>query len=187
MQFTTAFVAATAALTASALPQTFGTPIPDGTRFGVIAIRSGSPIHNQALQAAQRGLIVGAKSQNASCDAPTNFATFYIADEELRLHSTRNPPQTMFVDRSGMGQGVIGYTTGAQPIGARSETKGWALGANNELQFDGAGVQACPGSIDGAWSIWLQGLDRPGWNDNCTSIAGTAIKTDSPITCTYTQ
>jgi hypothetical protein len=50
MQFTTAFIASAAALTASALPQSLGTgEIPDGSRFGVIAIRSGSPIHNSGI------------------------------------------------------------------------------------------------------------------------------------------
>lgn len=83
--------------------------------------------------------------------------------------------------------GNIGYVTGAQPIGRNAETKGWAIGTNNELQFDGTGIQACPGAIDGGWSIWLQGLDKPGWNENCTTVAGTAIKTDNPISCRYTQ
>jgi hypothetical protein len=105
MQFTTAFIASAAALTASALPQSLGTgEIPDGSRFGVIAIRSGSPIHNSGIQASRRGLLVGAKSQNATCDTPTNFATFYIVDEELFLHSTDAPYQSIFVDRSGMGK-----------------------------------------------------------------------------------
>jgi hypothetical protein len=187
MQFTTAFIASAAALTASALPQTIGTPIPDGTRFGIIAIRSGSPIHNEPLQAAHKALLVGANAQNASCDSATNFATFYIIDEELFLHSTDAPYQSVFVDRSGMGQGVVGYQTGAEPIGARSETKGWTLAANNELKFDGAGIQACPGSIDGAWSIWLQGVSAPAGIENCLSIAGTALGTDSPISCIYSQ
>jgi len=104
MLFTTAFIASAAALTASALPQTIGTPIADGEKFGVITIRSGSPIHNSAVQAARGGLLVGAKSQNATCDTPTNFATFYILDGELNLHSTDAPWQTAFVDRSGMGK-----------------------------------------------------------------------------------
>ncbi|KAF2685626.1 cell wall protein PhiA [Lentithecium fluviatile CBS 122367] len=187
MQFTTAFLASAAALTASALPQSIVTPIPADAKFGVITIRSGSPIHNQALQAARNSLLVGAKSQNASCDADTNFATFYINDEELFLYAASATPQTIFVDRSGMGMGKIGYVTGAEPLGRNWETRGWAIGANNELQFDGTGIQACPGAIDGSWSIWLQGLEKPGWNENCTTVAGTAIKTDNPIGCLYTQ
>jgi hypothetical protein len=102
MQFTTAFLASAAALTASALPQT--TPITTGQGFGLITIRSGS--ENSGVQAANSGLFVGLKSQNASCDAETNFATFYI-NKEQELHlwesSTSYRPTTIFVDRSGMG------------------------------------------------------------------------------------
>jgi hypothetical protein len=104
MQFTTAFLASAAAVTASALPQT--TPIATGHGFGLITIRSGSAIQNSGVQAASSGLFVGLKSQNASCDAESNFATFYInEDKELHLweSSTSYRPQTIFVDRSGMG------------------------------------------------------------------------------------
>jgi hypothetical protein len=188
MQFTTAFIASFAAISASALPQAVGTgPIPDGTRFGLITINSGSPIQNGGVQAARKSLLVNAKNQNATCDTPTNFATFYIEDEVLYLHSTDAPYQTAFTDRSWFGQGIVGYTTGAEPIGTRSETKGWALSVNNELQFQGQGFQACSGSIDGGWSLWLTGVDAPGGNTDCISVAATAIKADNPISCLYTQ
>ena len=84
------------------------------------------------------------------------------------------------------GMGKIGYTTGAEPLGKNWETKGWTLD-NNELRFKDTGIQACPGSIDGSWSIWLQGVDKPGWNENCTGVTGAAIKADSPIGCLYTE
>jgi hypothetical protein len=86
-----------------------------------------------------------------------------------------------------IGQGIVGYTTGAEPKPRNGETKGWALGAGNELQFDGAGIQACPGAIDGGWRIWLAGLTNPGFSENCTGIVGAALKTEDPISCTYTQ
>ncbi|KAL5404935.1 hypothetical protein PMIN06_005000 [Paraphaeosphaeria minitans] len=187
MQFTTAFIASAAALTASAFPQT--TPIATGLGFGVITIRSGSEIQNSGVQAAHSSLLVNAKSQNASCDSKSNFATFYInAEKELHLWESKSSarPQTVFVDRSGMGQGLIGYTTGVQPLPKNGENKGWEI-VNGELKFKGTGLQACPGSIDGAWSLWLQGLDKPGWNENCTSVTASAIKTDSPIGCWYTE
>lgn len=103
MQFTTALLASAAAMTASALPQS--TPIAEGAAFGVITIRSGSQVQNSAIQAANSGLLVNAKSQNASCDAETNSATFYIQDEELHLLESKSSyrPQRIFVDRSGMG------------------------------------------------------------------------------------
>ena len=185
MQFTTALLASAAALTASALPQ--AAPVEDGKRFGVVAIRSGSPIQNLAIQAAHADLMIGADSQGAGCDAPTNSATFYLSKEELYLHTGGATPQKIFVDRSGMGQGNIGYITGAQPLGRNWETKGWAVSETNELKFDGTGLQACPGSPEYGWSVWLQGLDKPGWNENCTSISNLVVKTDNPIGCWYTQ
>jgi len=102
MQFTTALLASAAALTASALPQ--AAPVEDGKRFGVVAIRSGSPIQNLAIQAAHAHLMIGADSQGAGCDAPTNSATFYLSKEELYLHTGGATPQKIFVDRSGMGK-----------------------------------------------------------------------------------
>lgn len=170
MQFTIAFIASAAALTASALPQT--TPIATGDAFGVITIRSGSPVQNSAIQAAHNGLLVNAKSQNASCDAASNFATFYI-NEEKEMHllesKTSYRTQTVYVDQSGMGQGLIGYLTGAQPLPRNGQKQGWEI-VDGELKFLGTGLQACPGSIDGGWSLWLQGLDKPGFLDNCTSM-----------------
>lgn len=188
MQFTTAFVASAAALTASALPQV-GTPIAENDKFGVIAIRSGSAVQNLPVQAAAKGLLLGLPSQNSTCDIErdTNYATFYINDGELHLYAASAYPQTIFVDRSGMGQGIIQYTSGAEPISKNGETKGWALNENNELQFDGTGLQACPNAIDGAWRLWLQGNDKPGYSENCTGIANVAYKTENPISCLYSQ
>ena len=112
MQFTTALLASAAALTASALPQ--ATPIEQGSPFGVITIRSGSAIQNAGVQAAKSSLLVGAKAQNASCDAETNSATFYInAEGELNLYESKSSArgQTVFVDRSGMGKHMFSLSS----------------------------------------------------------------------------
>jgi hypothetical protein len=85
------------------------------------------------------------------------------------------------------GQGIVGYLTGAEQPGRNWETKGWTIDANNELKFGGAGLQACPNAYDGGWRIWLQGLAKPGFSENCTYVGNTVIKTDSPISCLYTQ
>lgn len=99
MLFQSIILAATAAITASALP----TVTVAQTTFGLITIHSGSEVQNAGVQAARGSLLVNAKSQNASCDVETNFATFYIQDEELHLYAASATPQTIFVDRSGMG------------------------------------------------------------------------------------
>ena len=82
--------------------------------------------------------------------------------------------------------GKIGYVTGAEPLGKNWETKGWAL-ENNELKFKDTGIQACPGSIDGAWSLWLEGVAEPGYNKNCTGVIAAAYATENPIGCWYTS
>ncbi|KAF2793743.1 cell wall protein PhiA [Melanomma pulvis-pyrius CBS 109.77] len=183
MLFQSIILAATAAISASALP----TVTVAQTTFGLITIHSGSEVQNAGVQAARGSLLVNAKSQNASCDVETNFATFYIQDEELHLYAASATPQTIFVDRSGMGQGKIGYVTGAEPLGKNWETVGWSVDETSGLVFDGTGLQACPGSIDGAWSLWLAGVDTPGFNQNCTGVKAREIETTEPISCVYTQ
>ncbi|KAF2444068.1 hypothetical protein P171DRAFT_521463 [Karstenula rhodostoma CBS 690.94] len=187
MQFITLLIASAAAVSASALPKK--TPIATGQGFGVITIRSGSEIQNSGVQAANSGLLIHAKSQNASCDADTNFATFYInKEQELHLvESTSSArPQTIYVDRSEKGQGLIGYTTGAQPVPGAGEAKGWTVD-NNELKFKGTGIQACSGGVDGSWSLWLDGPHKAGNNESCISVISSAIKSDKPIGCWYTE
>ncbi|ORY10261.1 hypothetical protein BCR34DRAFT_602240 [Clohesyomyces aquaticus] len=184
MQFTTALLAASVAVAVSAAPTAL-----ENNYFGVIAIRSGSPIQNAAFQASLNRLIVGAKSQNATCDSfpASNSATFYIKDGELNLFSTDAPYQKVFVDRSGMGQGIIGYVTGAQPLVRNGETKGWAV-KDNALTFDGAGIQACPGGIDGSYGLWLAGVSRPGGStEDCLGINTLVVNTETPDSCTYSQ
>jgi hypothetical protein len=86
-----------------------------------------------------------------------------------------------------IGQGKIGYTTGAQPAPKNSERKGWAL-KDGHLQFAGNDLIACPNSIDGAWSIWASaGVSNPGGNKDCIGIAARIEKTSNPNGCVYTQ
>lgn len=186
MQLKTLTLASAAAMTAFAFPQT--TPIAEGSKFGVILIRPSTEVQNAGVQAAMRNLFVNLPEQNACCDADTNYATFYIKDQELRLYaSDPATTQTIFVDRSGMGMGKIGYITGDEPLGRNWETKGWALNDKNELAFKGTGLQACPKSIDGAWSLWLQGVSKPGWNENCTGVIAQAVAAGYPVGCVYSQ
>jgi len=181
MLFQSILLASTAAMTASALPAA------SSQTFGFITIHSGSPVQNSGVQAARASLLVNAKSQNASCDAETNFATFYIQDEELHLYAASATPQTIFVDRSGMGMGKIGYVTGAEPLGRNWETKGWTADETDGLQFQGTGLQACPGAIDGGWSLWLAGVAEPGYIKNCTGVKLHQVLTTEPIGCLYTE
>ncbi|KAF2714114.1 cell wall protein PhiA [Pleomassaria siparia CBS 279.74] len=184
MLFQSAILAASAAVSVAALPTVLAAP----ETFGLITIHSGSAVQNSGVQAARSSLLVNAKSQNASCDAETNTATFVIKDQELLLYAASATPQTIFVDRSGMGQGQVGYVTGAEPLGKNFETKGWAQNSTTGLVFDGHSLVACPGSIDGAWSLWLSGVTaNPAGNQNCTGVKLQVVPTSQPIGCLYTQ
>jgi hypothetical protein len=160
----------------------------DYDAFNLLTIRSGSPIQNGAVSAAHRGLLVNlpAGAQNADCYKPTNTATFFLAEGELILYTEENPPQTVFVDRSGMGKGLISYKTGAEALPRYAETKGWNVTDTNVLKFGGVDVQACPGSFNGSYSLWLGGFEQPGNIEGCIGILGKAIKAENPISCYYT-
>ncbi|BCR82794.1 cell wall protein PhiA [Aspergillus chevalieri] len=184
MQLKNVILAATAAATVSAAPT-------DGQKpFGVLAIHSGSGVQNSGFNAAKSSLFAGLPSQNASCARPEDgqTATFYIKDSELYLYDQSATPQKFYVDRSGMGQGKIGYTTGAQQPPKNAEQKGWSVSEQNYLQFGGKSLIACPNSIDGAWSIWASaGVDNPAGNENCVGIASRVIESTNPNGCKYTE
>ncbi|GFF52404.1 cell wall protein phiA [Aspergillus lentulus] len=185
MQIKSFVLAASAAATASAA----ACSAPTNKYFGVVAIHSGSAVQYQPFSAAKSSIFAGLNSQNASCDRPDEkSATFYIQDGALYLYAASATPQEVFVDRSGMGQGKIGYTTGAQPAPKNSERQGWAIDEQNHLQFQGKDLIACPNSIDGAWSIWADaGVANPAGNKDCVGIAARVEDVANPNSCVYTQ
>lgn len=198
MKFTTSTILASAAALVSASP--IDSPLPGSfpavnEPFGIVAIRSGAPFQYASVQAMKRGFRLGAASQNASCSSDTsiNSATFQLTEKgELFLY-TANPPQQAFVDRSGMGQGIIQYTTGVQQIGRNQERAPFKIDADSNLIFDSgngvSGFQACPSPTDEAegYSIWLTGLDKPGFLEGCLPFTAKALKAENPIKCSYTQ
>ncbi|KXG53356.1 uncharacterized protein PGRI_004060 [Penicillium griseofulvum] len=183
MQIKNLAIAASVSAVASAAPSTGSSKT-----FGLVAIHSGSAVQYAAFNAAQSSLFAGLPNQGASCARPKEQqATFYINDGALYLYDKSATPQEIYVDRSGMGQGKIGYTTGAQPTPKNSERKGWAE-KDGHLQFDGSDLIACPNSIDGAWSIWASaGIANPAGNSNCVGIAARVVETTDPNGCLYTQ
>lgn len=163
--------------------------------FQGLALRSASDIHFNYLQASEERFSLKLKKQGASCDrnVKTNEATFVLSDGELFLYKTDNPPQQVYVDRSWMGQGTMGYTTGAQPRPRNAEEKGWALDKTGNLTFDGKGFIACPNTDkkdkpDGTWAVWVYaGVDQPGWGKNCVSFDVRAAKVSKPVGCYYSN
>lgn len=178
---------------ASAAPQGHlqaRTTIAVGDGFGLTAIRSGTDVHLSTFQAANGSFFAGMTTQGASCDAGAtnaNTATFWLGDDgSLHLYSSDAPFQQAYVDASGMGQGIFGYTTGAQPAPANGQEDSFALDASDNLSFNGNSFIACP--YNEGYTIWANaGVDNPAGNENCTSIAVLATKVDTPISCTYTS
>ncbi|KAL4972614.1 hypothetical protein BDW66DRAFT_143796 [Aspergillus desertorum] len=182
MKLTTAAAVASLAVAATAAPTTPET-------FGVVAIRSGDAVQYSGFNAALGSIFAGLPKQNATCEGTdSGFATFYIKDGSLYLYGSEETQQ-IYVDRSGMGQGKIGYTTGDNASGPRNgERTGWTIDENNHLLFDESSLIACPNSIDGAYSIWASaGVANPAGNQNCVGIAARVEKTETPVACTYSS
>ncbi|KAK7912097.1 hypothetical protein PG985_014578 [Apiospora marii] len=183
MQFKNLAIAASSAAAVSAQ-----TPI--GQTFGVLSIASGTALQYAGWSASSRGIFANGPAQDASCDkgAKEEFATFHLneAGELFLFNNGQNPPQQLFVDRSGMGQGIMGYTTGAEPIVRNGERAGFSI-EDGHLKFDGADFQACPGYAEGAYKIWLAGTSNPGGNSNCTAIAARVQTISEPVGCLYSQ
>ncbi|KAL2755435.1 hypothetical protein ACRALDRAFT_1064444 [Sodiomyces alcalophilus JCM 7366] len=159
--------------------------------FGIMALRSASPIHFAQAGAAQNGLYLNLPEQNATCtgDGPSPpGAIFTLVDGKLYLYAEPEPYQQIFVDRSGMGQGILGYITGDQGTPRYAELEGWELDANDNLSFKGAGLIACPNSLDGAWKIWASvGINKPAGQEGCLGFSPRAIELTEPKSCEYTQ
>lgn len=185
-------------------------------KFQLMALRSGSDIHFAGFNAAKNSIFLDLPSQNASCTCESeDKATFYLRDGGLYLYGDDDTPQQLYADRSGMGklhqrlapclysclhllilsffcrllgQGKLGYTTGTEPPPRNAEQTGWVLDEANDLTLDGAGLIACPNSIDGAWSVWVSaGVDQPAGNTGCLGMSARAVEIEDPTSCLYTS
>lgn len=177
MQFTTLFVSmAAAAGLASAAPV-------EPNIFKAVASAEGLSFDQLPLQASTRSLLVGLSAQGASCGTPAEDATFQLtAEGELFLYSNAFPKQQLYVDRSGMGRGKIGYTTGAEPKPKNSERVGFAI-QDNVLTFDGEAFSACPAPE--GFAIWA----GAGYDATCAAlqVKVTESAIAEPNTCLYTS
>ncbi|KAF3004832.1 hypothetical protein E8E13_004296 [Curvularia kusanoi] len=194
MKFTTAAIAASAAALVSATPIAQATPaepIKAGEVFSLLTIRSGSDFQYSGVQAKGQHFKINDPAQNASCAGETNTATFYLTEDGELFLNTAKPSQQAYVNRSGMGQGIMGYTTGVQPVPKNSEQKGFALDENNNLVFkdqnQSTGFVACPNALGGGYSVWLAVQTNPGGNEGCLGFTARAIKEEKPVYCSYSQ
>ncbi|KAI9898058.1 hypothetical protein N3K66_006418 [Trichothecium roseum] len=158
--------------------------------FGIMSLRSASPIHFGQVSAAKGNYFLGLPKQNAVCEGKNpEAAVFYIQDSQLYLYTPKTKAvQKAYVDRSGMGQGKLGYISGNQSPPRNGELKGWKVDKNNYLTFNGSSLIACPKSIDNAWSIWVSaGVSQPGGNSGCLGFSSLTVPLDKPVKCSYTK
>ena len=195
MKFTTAAIAATAASMVSAAPQasTQYPKINDGDVFTLMSLRTGTPIQFGTVQAAHSGIYINAPEQGASCGGKAqNFASFKLSNGTLSLHASK-PSQDIFVDRSDMGQGLVGYTTGAQAAPKSAQRQGWTINKDSQLVFIDAasgaesGLQACPVTNGGGYAVWLSGVPNPAGAKDCIPFSALALKSDDAALCQYSQ
>ncbi|KAH9892933.1 cell wall protein PhiA [Xylariomycetidae sp. FL2044] len=187
MSLKLAVVSALAGLSA-ALPRN-STQIPADAKFNLMTIRSGSDVQYAGVTAAISSLLVNYPDQDASCDtnADVSTATFYLNDGGLYLYAASATPQQLFSDRSGMGQGIVQYTTGAQSAPKNAERGPFVLDSSNDLTLDGAGFIACPNE-NGSSSIWIDtGAETPGGREGCLGVVMRAVEAPNPVSCVYTQ
>ncbi|KAK6074955.1 Cell wall protein phiA [Seiridium cupressi] len=186
---TTTDAASSTAASATSSASASSTAIPADAKFGLMALRSASPVHFAQFDAALGSVFLNLPAQNASCDAgAADSATFYLSDGGLYLYAASATPQQLYADRSGMGQGKFGYTTGAESGPRNGERTTFALDQYGDLTLNGAGFLACPNSIDGAWSVWVDaGVAEPAGNSDCLGISVRAVEIAEPNGCVYTE
>ncbi|KAF1946622.1 hypothetical protein EJ02DRAFT_450354 [Clathrospora elynae] len=182
---------ATAAPACAAPAAPVTSTISDGDVFRVQTLRSGSDLQFASLQAIKGGLRVNAPEQGSTCGSEVNYASFKLSNGSLFLN-TAHPSQQIYVNRSGMGQGIIQYVTGAQQPTKGAEATTFAINDSGYLVFrdqtgEDIGFQACPNALGGGSSIWLEGVTNPGGNSGCIPFTARAQKEDTPEQCSYSQ
>ncbi|PNP60841.1 hypothetical protein FNYG_14461 [Fusarium nygamai] len=179
MQFKTLFAASLLGLAAAAPaeectktapPKTGNSPVPK--TFGLVALRSASPIHFTHFSATQSGFLLGLPKdkQNATCSGKSDGSAVFRLSE---------------------GQGVLQYATETEnPLPDSFETKGWKIDKSGNLNFDNAsGFTACPNGPDGSWTVWVAtGNSRPGNSDKeCLGFNARVAEIEHATSCFYSE
>jgi hypothetical protein len=161
----------------------------DRLPFNAVAVNSCGPLHDAKLNAAQSNVYIDLSGNGALCPRGDNSdaAIFVIIGDRLSFHSTRNPTQEVWVDRSPEGQGKMGYQTQDHWIPRTAEFSGWSVDADEILHFQGNLLMACPDALTGSWMVWLDfGVPQPGGNMGCIPFRARAAEAKPLISCTYT-
>ncbi|KAK4222914.1 hypothetical protein QBC38DRAFT_374189 [Podospora fimiseda] len=199
MQLTTALLSlVAAAATTNAAPTDGAACVAPPRRFGIMALRSASPIHFASVSGFQNNLALKLPENEleAQCtDGVTRReATFFIKDGELFLYTPKETIQKLWTDRSGMGTGVLQYATypkdGSWTPGRNFETKGWEIDENDNLLFKGSSFIACPWDPKAPettkWTLYVNaGVSNPAWNEGCLGVTARTVTASEPVRCTY--
>ncbi|RMZ69337.1 cell wall [Pyrenophora seminiperda CCB06] len=144
-------------------------------------ITTGPYQQNATIQAYKGGLGINVK-QNASCaDANSNYISLFVdkTNGNLGVYSDY-PPITAYVDRSGMGQGLLRFSTGvAPPLPKNAERGPWKITKDLDLVFAPTngenGLQACTSDGGKTFSVWLRGVNPAGGYKECYPFVGQVL------------
>ncbi|KAL8381532.1 hypothetical protein RB595_005687 [Gaeumannomyces hyphopodioides] len=164
-------------------------PVAPNTAFQLLSLHSGSDVHFQYVSAANNSLWLKLADQKAACDKTSDgLAQFRLVDDGLFLYRTSYSQQQIWTDRSGMGQGITGYTTGVQPVPSRNGERGpFVLDQYNTLTLNGTSFLACP-ETDGAYRLWTgAGASEPAGSKGCLGVSLRAVPVSQPNGCLYTD
>jgi hypothetical protein len=165
-----------------------------GDKFGMAAtsINGSTAIINKDLTASEGRIYIGG-TQTPNCtdstgyNARQDFATFvWYSDKTVFLYKQEYPPQQLWVDASGMGMGITGYTSGDQQPPKNAGRGPFEIdSATRDVTFNGVGAKACPTTEEGKWSLWFTENATPGYQEGCVSVELKAYKADARVACTY--
>lgn len=156
-------------------------------------IKDGPYSQNSSVQAYKGSLGVNFKQNSTCADSDTNFITLFIDKDtgNLGVYSDL-PPITAYVDRSGMGMGVLRFSTGvAPPLPKNAERGPWKITDDLTLVYAGAneniGLQACSEDDGKTFVLWLQGVTNPASYKYCTPISAQVwpIPDSETAKCSY--
>lgn len=86
-----------------------------------------------------------------------------------------------------LGQGRVGYITGAQSPPRNAELTGWEIDSDGNLTLEGASLKACLGA-NNAWVVWVSvGSTNPNGYDECLGFTARTGNIKDPVSCLYTQ
>ncbi|KAI0015572.1 cell wall protein PhiA [Xylariomycetidae sp. FL0641] len=164
-------------------------PIPADAKFTLQIDNSNAALDYAGVSAANKELFVKlAGKQGANCDTGNSVstATFYMKDGNLFLFGNLN--QEMFADLSGMGQGIMQYTTGDEGKPKNAQRGTFALDDTTHiLTLDGNGFVACPND-DGSWILLADaGISEPTGRKGCVNVNLKANEATAPVSCVYSH